>query len=918
MKKALKITGITILVLLVILITLPFLFKDQIKAKVEDEINQNLNARVHFQSLNLSLIRSFPNFYMSLNGLTVVGVGDFEKDTLVSFKSFSATLNLVSVIQMKEIKIKSIILDSPNIHAIVLKNGKANWDIAKPSADTTKKIDTTKSQPSAFKVKLKKFAILKANIVYDDQKSGMKASMKNFNFKLSGNLASDFTTIDILTTTDAINFVMGGIPYLKNASNRLKLVIDADLKNSTYTFKENEFAINDIVLGWDGKVSMKDSSIITDVTFKTKRTDFKSILSMVPAIYTKGYENVVAHGGLKLEGYVKGVYNKKTMPNAELNLVIDNASFKYPSLPKSVDNINVDLKVFWDGVQNDNTTVDLNKFHLEIAKNPFDADFHLKTPMSDPSFNSKINGKIDLASFADVVPLDSTTIKGMITANIDMMGQMSMIKEQKYEKFKADGSLSLSGFLFKNPSLKQGADIKKATLVFSPKFVDLSAFDMQVGKTDIHLKGKLTNFIPFALKGETIHGNLDFSSSLIDLNEFMGGPTKVDTTKKVDTTQLSTVEVPKNIDFTMTSKINKLIFDKLEITNMAGIIKVVDGKIEMEKLFMNLLKGSMSMTGEYNTQDMKKPFANFNFDMKDIDIPSSYVAFNTVQKMAPLAENAKGRVSVTLNFKTLIDTHMSPILKTMNGEGKLTSKEIEINNSKAFAKIADAVKNDKLKNVKVDDIKMTFKIRDGRIYVDPFDTKMFGNKVTISGDQGLDQTMNYMMKMPLPNSQVSSVGDKLGGLAGQGVKLVGGSVIAKISIQGTFNDPKIGVGFGAGDDKSSKESTKEEVKKVAEKAIVKAITGKSGDDIMSQAKIEADAVKSNAKKTADAVRKESNDNADKLVNSASNPFAKAAAKATANKMRQEGEAKAQKIENEGNVKADNIMKNAKAEADKQK
>jgi hypothetical protein len=338
----------------------------------------------------------------------------------------------------------------------------------------------------------------------------------------------------------------------------------------------------------------------------------------------------------------------------------------------------------------------------------------------------------------------------------------------------------------------------------------------------------------------------------------------------------------------------------------------------MDKVFMNLLQGSMAMSGEYNTQEMKKSFANMDFDMKNIDIPSSYTAFNTVQKMAPLAEHAKGKISLNLTFKTLIDTHLSPILSTMNGNGKLSSKEIEISNSQAFAKIADAVKDEKLKNIKANDVNFTFKIRDGRIYIDPFDTKIFGSKVTISGDQGLDQTMNYTMAMPLPNSQVGSVADKIGGIAGQGVKLVGSSVLAKINIQGTFNDPKIGVSFGTAEDKNSKESTKEAVKKVAEKAIVKAITGKSGDDVMSQAKIEADAVKSNAKKAADLVRKESNDNADKLVSQASNPFAKAAAKAAANKLKQDGETKAKKIEDEGNQKADAIMKKAQAESEKNK
>jgi len=933
MKKILKISGIVILVLLLIIIVVPFLFKNQIKAKVEEEINMNLNARVHFESLNLSLIKSFPDFYLSLNGLTVIGKDDFEKDTLLSFKSFSAKLDLVSVIHMKDIKVKAIILDCPKIYALVLKDGKANWDITKPSIDTSKKTDTTKavsstktadtakSQPSAFKVSLKKFAIQNANIVYDDQKSGMSATLKNFNFELSGNLGSDYTTINILTSTDAINFKMGGISYLKNARNKVILAIDADLKNMVYTLKENEFTLNNIVLSWNGKVSMKDSIISTDITFGTKRTDFKSLLSMVPAIFMKDFESLKTQGILKLDGYVKGIYCGKKMPNVGIRLLVENAYLKYPSLPKSVDNINIDIKVFWDGINNDNSTIDINKFHIEIVKNPIDITFNLKTPISDPAIEGKFKGKIDLGSIADAIPLDSTSLIGNIEANVDFKGKMSMIQKQKYEDFKADGFLNLSGFNFKNPSLKQGAYIEKANLLFSPKFVELIAFDAQIGKTDIHLKGKLTNFIPFALKGETIHGNLDLTSRLIDLNEFMGGPAKPDTTKKAnataladtakkaDTTQLSTVEVPKNIDFTLTTKLSKLIYDKIDITNISGIIKVNDGKVSLDKLFMNLLEGSMTMTGEYNTQDMKKPFTNFNLDIKDFDIPSTFKAFNTVKKMAPIAENAKGKVSIALTLKTLIDTHMAPILKTMNGEGKLASKQIEIQNSKTFAKIADAIKDDNLKDLKANDVNFTFHIRDGRIYIDPFDTKIAGKKVNISGDQGLDQTMNYKMKIHVPGSNLSGITDQLFGSAvSKGLTSAIGDIIVNVNIKGTFNDPKVGVSFGGDESKGgAKEQPKEQIKQ--------AIKEQANLEI---AKQQADATRASAKQSADLVRKQSNDQADRIVNEASNPFAKVAAKKLAEKIRSEGEKKAQKIESDGNQKADEILKKAQADSDNKK
>ena len=58
MKKILKITGITLLVLIVALIALPFLFKDKLVKMAKEEANKNLNAKVDFGNFDLSIISS--------------------------------------------------------------------------------------------------------------------------------------------------------------------------------------------------------------------------------------------------------------------------------------------------------------------------------------------------------------------------------------------------------------------------------------------------------------------------------------------------------------------------------------------------------------------------------------------------------------------------------------------------------------------------------------------------------------------------------------------------------------------------------------------------------------------------------------------------------------------------------------------
>ena len=84
-KKILKITGIVILVLALALFAIPYFFKDQIKAKITDAINENLDANVAFADADLSLFKSFPQANVSIGKLSIINKAPFAGDTLVYF-----------------------------------------------------------------------------------------------------------------------------------------------------------------------------------------------------------------------------------------------------------------------------------------------------------------------------------------------------------------------------------------------------------------------------------------------------------------------------------------------------------------------------------------------------------------------------------------------------------------------------------------------------------------------------------------------------------------------------------------------------------------------------------------------------------------------------------------------------------------
>ena len=916
MKKFLKIFFITILVIFLILLVTPFLFKGKILEFAKKELNSMLTAEVDFSDLKLSFIRNFPNAYVALEDLTVVGKGEFEGDTLVAFKKFSVTVDVMSVIKMDNIQVKSVLLDRARLYAHVLENGQANWDIMKADEETPETPEDTSS--FAFKVALKKFEIRNTNVTYRDDEGKMLATLKDLNYNLRGDMTQDNADLNMKLDIAEVDFWMDGIRYLKKARAGFVSEIAADLKNMGFTFKDNQFNLNEIVLKFAGSVLMPSDDINVDITFASEKTDFKSLLSLIPAIYMQDFESVKTTGSLLLNGDVKGTYNDNQMPNANLNMMVENAMFKYPDLPKSVDNINIATKIFYNGVVFDRTTVDVDKFHLEMAGNPFDAELHVKTPDSDMQIAAKFIGKIDFNSVADIVPLDDVTLKGLLECNLSLAGRMSTLEKEQYEDFKADGMLKLSGFDYIDPDFPQGVKIASTQLNFTPKIVNLVNFDAVIGNTDIAMNGTLENFIPFVFKDETVRGKLSLKSNTIDLNEFM---TDTDEAAPVDTVPLTVIEVPKNIDFAINANIGKILFDKLTITNTAGALLVKDGKVQMKNLAMNMLEGSMLLNGEYNTQDIKVPSIDFAMDIKQFDITSALSSFSMLEKILPEPQNYVGKVSANLTLNSILDEHLDPVMNTVASKGRLLTHNLEIRNSKLFGTMADLLKNESWRTPAPGNLDIKYEIKDGRLSVEPINMNIAQAKLELTGDQGLDMTLNYKVNVAVPTSSLGAT-DLLG-------KVPGGASIKEIKVAGlvggTATKPEVKLSVA---DMTSTvvDAVKEQVTEVVTQKVeevkeqVKEEVNKQVDNALEEAIKQAENIRSTAQQAAEKIRSEANVNAEKLEKEAEgkNAIQKAAAKAAAEKVRKEGDASAVKVEQEADKKANNVVDAAQRNAEKVK
>ncbi len=534
-------------------------------------------------------------------------------------------------------------------------------------------------------------------------------------------------------------------------------------------------------------------------------------------------------------------------------------------------------------MQTDNSTVDVNRFQLDLGSNPVSMTLNVKTPVSDMFVNGNLNLDIDLATISQVIPLDSVSMSGRIRSDIDFMGNLSAIENERYEDFKAGGAIEINSLVYGSRDLPADFSITSSSVFLTPRYVDVKSFDAVLGKSDFKVSGTLENFIPYVLSDGTVKGDFIFTSGTLDLNEFMTEST--DTEAVDDTAAMTVIEVPGNIDFRLISRINHIYYDKLQIDNLVGTLLLKDQSLVLENTRMELLDGTVQLSGEYNTRDILNPVVDFGISANAIDIPAAFKSFSTLQAFAPIAQKAIGKVDIMFDYNSYLGNNMMPVLSSIVGKGQFNSKTIGLQSSTMFSAIGNALNTNSFENMTLNNLAAVFEIRNGRLIIEPFEIKAGSATFINGGDQGLDQTMNFVLGLNIPSSA-------LGPSAGSAINnLVERASVAGITINpaenlnisatigGTFTRPEVSLNL--------RENTANAMNEIREQAVqaVQEQVDKKKEEAMAAAKAEADkiitaaegqvqVIRDNAQKAADLVRQEAEANAAKLVEQAKDPISR--------------------------------------------
>lgn len=880
MKKVVSFLAFILVGLILLLGLLPLLFIGRASDLVKTQCDQNLQAQVDFDKLSLSLLRNFPRLTVTLNGLEVVGVDTFSQDTLVEADKIRLVVNLATILSKEGVNIQHILLEKPRINALVLADGRANWDITKP--DTMP--DTPSEDSSSVRLQLRKISIDDACITFEDRSSGMKAAVDHWTGTLKGDLSAAKSRIETTSLIEALSFEYGGVSYVNKLRLEADLDLDADLEHSVFALATNTIRLNAMELSLQGSVAMPDTSTLRlDLALNTEKVTFKDLLSMVPSLYKKQFDALEANGELALSAWVKGDMTGDQYPAFNLGLSVKDGAFSYPDLPGSVNDVVVLATVDHPAGDLDQTVVDLSRLHLVLAGHPLDLKAKVATPISDPAVEASFKGDIRLDRIKEVYPLDEgTDLKGHIKGDLTLAGRLSHLEKKQYDQFKADGMVEAEDVTY---GLSDGHRlvVDQARLTLSPAAIDLAALTLTLGKNDVTATGSLGNYLPWLMNKGVLSGRLDIRSNHLNVNELMKlsassetNPETSDTPAPaaVDSLPMEAPTVPTNLDLTIKANVGQLVFNRFDLKQFMGVIRVKEGRAALENIQASTMGGSIGVKGYYETVIPDKPVMDISLNLKEVSYKEAFKTLAMIRELVPVFEKTDGTFSMGLQLKSGLDKSLKPNYSTLFGDGRLQSTNLKLSGLKVMEALATQLKMENLRSLAPKNVDIGFHIENGRIHTKPFQVAIQQTLLKFEGSSGIDKTLDYDVMATLPASMASM-----------------GLTTLKGSIGGTFDKPTV----------------KLDLEQVAKQAAVgladqllKKTTGAGIDEQAAKAKEalekEAAAIRAKAKAAGDKLIAEADKEAQRLIDKASNPLLKAAAKASAEQLKKEAAKKAADLE----------------------
>jgi len=419
--KVLKITGITLVSLVVLMFLLPYLFPGLIETKIRQWAKGSIRTELNFSGARLSFFKHFPSLTLTLYDFNLKGSDPFPKETLVEAHEIALGVDLSSVFS-RQIRIDKIFLTNAFINIQVDKAGQANYDV----------YNAKKSEPSAANaadtgsasLKIKKILIEGSKLVYNDRSLPMLINARGLYYRGSGDLDKAIFDLNTHTEIESLDFYYDRQAYFLSKKVNADLVTKINTNSLAFLFEKNQLTINKLPVTFTGRFGFLKNGYDMDFKLRSTDSDLHDIFTALPPEMVDWLSKTEVKGVGDIDASLAGKYIASTneMPDLSLNMKIRDGFISNAQAPSPVKNLFLNFQTRLPGLNTDSLSAVVDSLYFNLDKDYFNAVVRLKG-LKQPEVVAKINSEIDLEKWGRAFGMTPFTIKGRAVFHLQADGK---------------------------------------------------------------------------------------------------------------------------------------------------------------------------------------------------------------------------------------------------------------------------------------------------------------------------------------------------------------------------------------------------------------------------------------------------------------------------------------------------------------
>lgn len=881
------------------LVLVPVLLEDRVVALLVAQVNARVDADVALGDADLSLVRSFPDLELGVRDLVVTGRGPFAGVELVRVGRLEVGLDLGSVLGGGPVRVTGLTLAQAEVDVRTDAEGRSNTALVASQGEAS-------AGPSP-ELWLEDVVLEDVSLRYADVPADRRVVIDDLDLAGDAEVGDERVALRAKGGIAALSVTDGGVELAR----AVRVTTDLDVRygptSGAVELGPTRVGLNELGLTVSGTVEPQAAGTALDLAFAADRTPFKGLLSLVPGAYTPDFAGVEADGTLAVKGTVKGLLpdTGDDLPAFDVGVSIADGRFRYPGLPAAVSGIQLELAARHPGGNPDAVGVDVPRFRMEVDGAPLEGRFALRTPVSDPAVDTRVKGRLDLGRLAAAFPESVSGWTGVMDVDVDLAGKVSAFSAGDVDAVRAAGTFTLTDATWTDPDQPLPITVQELQLAVDPRRLDVAAFRLRFGQSDLSATGAVENALGWALGKGVLTGRFSARSSTLDLDPWSGG----DEPEGVDGGESSLFAVPTDLDLALDVDVGRVRYADWDLRDVRGGARVKDGTVRLDDVRARTLGGELGLSGTYAAPTDRAADVDLRVTATDLGAAETLARVETLRRVLPGVQELRGTLRSGFGVKARLGPDLSPELASLASVGTFGGTGLVL--TAAFlSPVAEFLGDPRFGQIALDGGDVGFEVDAGKLQIDRLPVKLGPATGALRGHTGvLDASLDLVLDLAVPATAVR--GAALSELAGRKVE----TVDVRARIGGTWAAPTVKVGLGESLKEGVTEVVKEQVGAVVDAALERARA--QGDRLVAEAEKAAEKLVAEAKKQGDRLRDEADAKAKKLVADArGNPLKEAAAKEAAKALRTEADKAADKLEKEAAKKADAGVAAAKKERDR--